>query len=280
MQKSSSRKKSFPKIILNCKTCLTRRFDLPHVSVKGDATLIFASFCQCPDYPGRYFPVFPTTLPSVETGAMTSSSLMGIVMNTKILLIVLSFFPCLSGCAHAGKPESDRELRRMGLVIEDKLYPGAKQKGGVQGLSDTGRQLFAHALLTSTGGGTSSFGNAPFPRWVDVTWREGSFIQRYDPATHSAWTGGTVVGSYRVEVLSRIPKEVFEYVHSGRGAIRLQFRIKDDGVLLAWDVQESVTHPQGGSGFVYSMHGGDFPCETSPYQTHPNCTDGPLEKAP
>lgn len=187
---------------------------------------------------------------------------------------MFGLFPYLIGCAHAGKPESNRELRRAGgIVVEDKLYPGAKPKEGVQGISDTGRELFAHALLTSKGGTTSSLGNAPFPRWVDVTWRE-NMTSNLPP-----YTTGKVIGNYRVEVLSRIPEEVFEYVGSGRGAIRLQFRIKDDGVLLAWDVQESVIHPRGGSGFVYSLHGGDFPCETSPYQSDPDCTEGPLENA-
>ncbi|MBJ7312025.1 hypothetical protein H7U20_17735, partial [Rugamonas sp. CCM 8940] len=106
------------------------------------------------------------------------------------------------------------------------------------------------------------------------TWREGSNI-RYE---HGVFSGGTIVGDYKVEVLSRIPDEVFRYANSapGRG-IRLSFRIKDDGVLLAWDVQENLP---GASGFLYAMHGGDFPCETSPYQSHPNCTNGPLKEAP
>ena len=201
-------------------------------------------------------------------------------MNRRALLMAVSLIPWLNGCAHLGKPEPDRWLRGMGFVVKYDLAPGASNKEGVEAFSDSGYRLFGPAVLDPKNGGTFGLGNAPFPRWVDVTWREGSFVQRYDPATRSAWTGGTVVGNYRVEVLSRVPKEVFDYVRSGRGAIRLLFRIKDDGVLLAWDVEESVTHPKGGSGFVYSLHGGDFPCETSPYQKFPNCTDGPLEKAP
>jgi hypothetical protein len=98
---------------------------------------------------------------------------------------------------------------------------------------------------------------------------------------NNGFVGGSVVGDYKVEVLSRIPEEVFKYIAAVSGrVIVLRFRIKDDGVSLAWDVQETVTHPKGGRNLVFSMHGGDFPCETSPYQPQPNCTEGRLEDAP
>lgn len=191
-------------------------------------------------------------------------------MSVKIILAMLGLFSYLIGCAYAGKPASDRDLRRAGgIVVTYGLAKGASNKEGVQAISDSGYRLFGPSLLNPKNGGTSSLGNAPFPRWVDVTWRE-DMTSNLPP-----YTTGKIVGNYRVEVLSRIPQELFEYVNSGRGAIRLQFRIKDDGVLLAWDVQES----EEGASWVYSLHGGDFPCETSPYQSRPNCTDGPLEKA-
>lgn len=192
-------------------------------------------------------------------------------MNTTGVLLMVSLFAWLAGGAHAGKPESDRQLRRPGgIVVTYELAKGASNKEGVQAVSDSGYRLFGPALLNPKNGGIFGLGNAPFPRRVDVTWREGT-----DQAAGLYWTTGKIAGNYRIEVLSRIPTEVFEYVASGRGTIRLQFRIRDDGVLLAWDVQESAP----GAGWVYSLHGGDFPCETSPYQSHPNCTDGPLEKA-
>lgn len=166
----------------------------------------------------------------------------------------------------------------MGMVVVYKLAPGAFKKEGVNAITDAGNRLFGSSQMTQQGGGgTSAVGGGSkmsFPRWVRVTWREGPGIDM--DFKHGGWTGGTVVGDYTVEVLSRIPAEIFTYVTAARGrAIVLRFRLKDDGVLLAWDVQESY-----GSGWVYSLHGGDFPCETSPYQTRPNCTDGPLAKAP
>lgn len=121
-------------------------------------------------------------------------------MNVRIVLAMLGLFPYFMGCAHAGKPASDRELRRMeGIVVTYLLAKGASNKEGVQALSDSGYRLFGPALLTPRGGGTSSLGNAPFPRWVDVTWREGT-----DQAAGLYWTTGKIAGNYRVEVLSRI----------------------------------------------------------------------------
>ncbi|MFC3379650.1 hypothetical protein ACFOLJ_27920 [Rugamonas sp. CCM 8940] len=195
-----------------------------------------------------------------------------------LLLVVAIAASNLTACAHTGKPQTDSELRGMGMVVESRLAPGAQPKNAVLALTDAGNGLFTEGcLLTSSGKSVSSIGggtNMSFPRWVRVTWREGSNI-RYE---HGVFSGGTIVGDYKVEVLSRIPDEVFRYANSapGRG-IRLSFRIKDDGVLLAWDVQENLP---GASGFLYAMHGGDFPCETSPYQSHPNCTNGPLKEAP
>jgi hypothetical protein len=209
-------------------------------------------------------------------------------MNTKLrnttllataLVISLSN---LCGCAQAAKkPQAIHELRGMGMVIDSRLGRGAAPKEGVEAISDAGNEIFAFPLLTPTGGDTSSFGGGTqmsFPRWVRVTWRKGPVKMNY---RNNGFVGGTIIGDYKVEVLSRIPGDVLKYVAAAHGrVIVLRFRVMDDGVLLAWDVQETVVHPGGGRGFVFSMHGGDFACETSAYQPQPDCTEGPLEDAP
>jgi hypothetical protein len=188
----------------------------------------------------------------------------------------------LTACAQTGKPQTDRELRGRGMVVVDDLAKGAAPKDGLNAITDAGNGLFSHMKLTQTGGATASFGggsNMSFPHWVHVTWRQGPGVDM--DWQHGVFVGGAIIGDYKVEVLSRIPEEVFRYVGAGRGrVIVLRFRIQDDGVLFAWDVQETVVHPSGGRGLVFSMHGGDFPCETSPYQPHPDCTEGRLEDAP
>lgn len=206
-----------------------------------------------------------------------------IIITTTLFAAVLAMaMPVLTACAQTGKPQTDRELRGRGMVVEFGLARGASPKEGVGAVSDAGNDLYSSNICKQGIRHELSFAessNMSFPRWVHVTWRKGPGVDL--DLKHGGFVGGTVIGNYKVEVLSRIPEKVFRYVSAARGrAIVLRFRIKDDGVLLAWDVQETVMHPSGGRGLVFSMHGGDFPCETSPYQPHPDCAEGRLEAAP
>ena len=203
-------------------------------------------------------------------------------MNARIIQLLLwsVMWTLVAGCVHTGKPQTARELRGMGMVINSGLAKGATPKYGINAISDTGNIIFASSAYLPNAMSTASIGGGSkmsFPRWVRVTWRQGPGIH-YD---QGVFFGGTVIGDYSIEVLSRIPEEISAYVGAARGRVIVsRFRVKDDGVLLAWHVQETVTHPGGGSGLVASMHGGDFPCETSPNQSHPTCTEGRLEDAP
>jgi hypothetical protein len=169
-------------------------------------------------------------------------------------LIAAAASGVLSACSHALGLQPT-----YGIVVDYELLPGASKKEGVAAISDTGRLLFSPAdLLVRTAikkgsGGRNSYGGGALPAWVRVTWREGDWD--FDRSGASRWKGGTIVGDHRIEVASRIPKEVLAYTRAVRGrAIRLIFWVKDDGVLLAWDVQE----PPDGTVWRYSLHGGDF----------------------
>lgn len=141
----------------------------------------------------------------------------------------------------------------FGVVIRSELAPAAKPKLGVSGVADSGQNLFGFYLLDAKQASTSSYAGAGLPAWIQVTWREGDIVQDFATA---GWKGGKIVGDYRVEVASRIPLDVQSYAAAGRDrAVRLIFRIKDDGVAMAWDVQDISANRQG---WVYSMHGGDF----------------------
>ena len=141
----------------------------------------------------------------------------------------------------------------FGMIVVSELAPGSAVKNGVHATTDTGRYLFAPSRMSGNGQQNGSFVGESAPARVRVTWREGNIVQ----ASQGGWDGGTIVGDYTIEVASRIPAEVMKYASEGKGrAIRLVFRVKDDGVLLAWSVQESY------DGFrVYSYWGGDFPCD-------------------
>lgn len=173
-------------------------------------------------------------------------------MKRRYLLGLFSLLTGILSSAHAAKPQSERELKGMGMVVEYELAPGASNKEGVQALSDAGNRTFAAAVLTPDGKGTSAIGggsNMSFPRWVQVTWRTQTIPGEY-------WTTGKVIGDYRVAVLERIPAAIFEYVASHpRTAVVLRFRIKDDGVLFGWAVQQPWPH---GRGYNLVQQGGDF----------------------
>jgi hypothetical protein len=170
------------------------------------------------------------------------------------------------------------------MVVIDELEQGAGPKGGLNAITVAGNGLFSHMKPIQTSGATASFGGGSkmsFPSLgtcnvaartrSDMDWQRGVFV------------GETIIGDYRDEVLSRIPEEIIRYVSARRGrTIVLRFRIKDDGVLPARDAQEMVVHPNGSplGAFVFSMHGGNFPCENNPNRPHPNRAEGRLEDAP
>ncbi|MCU0931719.1 MAG: hypothetical protein MUE43_07915 [Serpentinimonas sp.] len=135
------------------------------------------------------------------------------------------------------------------------MINGTQPKYGVEVQSDSGRHLMGHASLAG-GGGSAGYGGIGLPQWVEVSWRIGDFIQRFDPDAKSVWTGGTVVARHRIEVASRIPEDVVRYASAERGrAIKLMFRILDDDVVMGWCVQEPS---KLGGGWLFSHFGGDF----------------------
>lgn len=173
----------------------------------------------------------------------------GITRRNLLLACLLS--GVVAGCAHGASGDGASVLQGRGLVVAVKLAPGAATKVALAASTDTGARVGTPSTLTPINGGTSSYGGRTMdlPRWVRFTWREGVLPGQYD-------TTGTIVGDYRVEVRSRIPPAVLDYILAAPGrTLVLRFRVKDDGVLLAWDVRQSSAN---GQGWNYSMHGGDF----------------------
>jgi len=190
------------------------------------------------------------------------------------LILVMGTMLVLAGCV--GLPRTGLRGGFAAIVVSGG-NPGASHKAGLLGLTDTGREIFAAAGVGDVPDVVvSTYVGGTIPKWVRVTWRKDVLSGEY-------WTSGTVIGDYTIPVANRIPQEVFDYANARRGrAIRLIFRVKDDGVLFAWDVQETVVHPSGGEGYVNSLRGGDFPCD--PVRPHANysqsCTSGNLKDAP
>lgn len=174
-------------------------------------------------------------------------------MKRRTFFATAALFPWLGACAGTGDWLRSIEARGIGMVVEYQLASGASQKTGVNAVADTGYRLFGPSMMTATGGGgTNHLGGTSIPRWVRVTWREGPGIEM--DWTNGGWKGGSVVGDYTVPVLERIPPEAFALVKAAPGrALRLSFRIKDDGVSFGWAVQQA-----GPSSFYDLKRGGDF----------------------
>jgi hypothetical protein len=100
----------------------------------------------------------------------------------------------------------------------------------------------------------------PIPKTVHAIWRTGVTAD----AGQGKWLGGTVVGDYTVPVAERIPDSILDYIRKNGGALRLKIRLKDDGILIGWDVERIVLlkdwKPGLGlhSGVNYLQPGGDF----------------------
>jgi hypothetical protein len=150
----------------------------------------------------------------------------------------------------------------FGVVVNDGLIvdKGVTPKSGFEMYSETGRYLSGHAELNKRNGGTSGYGGIGLPKWVNVSWREPIYGERIATVTGQPYKTldfGKKLGDFRIEVASRIPKEVLQYASAKKGrAIKLMFRILDDNVVLGWCVQEAPPPPAGG--WVFSNYGGDF----------------------
>ena len=152
----------------------------------------------------------------------------------------------------------------FGVVVTDQAVQGSTEKFGINAVADNGMRLFGPSSMKApvwpgnAGGGTSTYAGAGLPKWVRVTWRKPIYSEKVSTtgATFKTLDFGDLVGDYKIEVASRIPQDVQNYASQGKGrAIRLRFRLHDEGVLLAWDVQEL---PPGDGIWRYSMQGGDF----------------------
>ena len=173
-------------------------------------------------------------------------------MKRRTCLTMIAMFPWVGASAIENDVARNVVRRGIGLVIVHELAPGAANKEGLQGITETGTQLFASSTLNPRNKDTGTYAGATIPRWVRVTWREGMTAFLPDKTGHYAT--GKVVGDYTVQVLSRIPREAFDLARAGRKRfLVLTFRIRDDGVDFGWMVRL-----QDGVPFVTLMKGGDL----------------------
>jgi hypothetical protein len=123
--------------------------------------------------------------------------------------------------------------------------------------------------------GNSTFTDSMYiPRTLHVVWRTGDvrpgrIESKNEPGsrdyTRAGFEGGTILGDYTVPLATRIPDEILDYIRQNGGALRLKIRLKDDGILIGWDVEKSLPIPNCKPGEVaictaihHFFPGGDF----------------------
>jgi hypothetical protein len=196
--------------------------------------------------------------------------------KTKVFTLLIGFI-LLPGCnasrafeaAHGSKSASTQFNDRFhgtggaGQLILDAV----NRKEGVTFYNEHGSVISAPGSLSPRNTSQSAYpgGERGVPKTIRATWRTGYFEQK---AGGGGWDGGTIIADYTIPVADRIPDEVLDDIRRNGGALRIKLRLKDDGILLGWDVMRRK--PKPGVDYshckkhecVYGLHyetpGGDF----------------------
>lgn len=169
-----------------------------------------------------------------------------------LLFCTMTFTLCFTACAQFADPIVNKKSRDFGIVVQYSLASSSSNKKGVNASTESGKRIFGPSTLTQKNSGIISIDNGRYmsiPNWVRVTWREG-----VDEENGLYWTTGKIVGNYKVDVLNRIPLDAFKLIESTPDtSLKLKFRIKNDGVLFGWSVEQHVI-----GGYKDIKRGGDF----------------------
>jgi hypothetical protein len=189
----------------------------------------------------------------------------------KTLLTMLATVICVSACA-VGTDHHVVNLSPEDQMLKNKFrgiygvvlrLDAATPKEYITMTSQTGRLISGagYLSLNNVSNQTYTDSSMPIPKTVHAIWRTGVTAD----AGQGKWLGGTVVGDYTVPVAERIPDSILDYIRKNGGALRLKIRLKDDGILIGWDVEKSLPIPGCKKGEVaictainYLLPGGDF----------------------
>jgi hypothetical protein len=170
------------------------------------------------------------------------------------LLSLVALWPWVAGCSRAAGTDGNDPLRRfrgIGIVLVVDAVPGADLER-VKFYDDRGIEIYGSSLVAKRNREILSLGGSRVPLTVRVMWREGAGWDK----VRQVWNEGTVIGDYTIPVAERIPEAVLADIRAHRGALRLKFRLKPDGLLFGWDIERDGAGT--GHVFRYDMPGGDF----------------------
>ena len=179
----------------------------------------------------------------------------GINLMKRNVLVWLGLMPIVGGCKAAESSvgmDITRKFRGInGVVLVVDAVEGM-DKENVDLQSEAGLQLFRSSLVAKRVRKVMAFGGNSFsiPKTVRVRARKGDNLYNY---REQHYENGIVTDDYTIDVASRIPDDVLDSIRKNGGALRLKFRLKDDGVLFGWDIERS-----DGRYLKLDMPGGDF----------------------
>jgi hypothetical protein len=138
------------------------------------------------------------------------------------------------------------------------------EKYGVVIFNEKGQRFFARASLSARGNSKYGYG-AEFgvPITLRATWREGGVP---GSATETDWNS-KLIGDVTVPVAERIPDTILDEVRKSGGGFRLKLRLKEDDLLVGWDIETRPGYDPKKLGLngqpiyvtpVHSFVGGDF----------------------
>jgi hypothetical protein len=204
------------------------------------------------------------------------------------LLTLLASLPLLTACESPPRRAAREASQAHDQAVYDALSPEEKRLheslrkkfrglGGVvlvlsayskkEGVIITNEKGITIASDSQLGPGQTSYstyggGGFPIPKTIRATWRVGKFEQK---PGGEGWVGGTIIGDYTVPVAEHISDSVLDYIRKNGGALRLKIMLKDDGILIGWDVEKSLPIPgckprygEPCTGLEYFVPGGDF----------------------
>jgi hypothetical protein len=144
--------------------------------------------------------------------------------------------------------DPQQRFRGIGVVLVIDAVPTAEMRRVVF-YDDRPVRILGSSLVARQNRKILAMGGSRVPLTVRVTWREGAGWDKLK----EVWNESTVIGDYTIPVAERIPEKVLADIRAHRGALRLKFRLKPDGVLFGWDIERD-----GGGFSEFHMPGGDF----------------------
>lgn len=172
-------------------------------------------------------------------------------------LAILTLPLLINACAaEGGKPNMTTKHNTEQKLVAGELIVNAVKDTemlGVEMFADAmERPFYSRAITKFDNTAKLSFPLPRVPQQVRVIWRQNDDIRL---TNGKIVYGGPLAGDYTIPVASRIPSSVFEEIERNGGALRIKFRLKQDGVMLGWDIQRKGT---GRYTFDYYMADGDF----------------------